>query len=277
MHLVRLLLPIDQHGTMKACAAAAFTLAQRFGTLLEVLYPCPPAWQRLPYSSELSPYAVQELVEVERKQAAVEKRSAKTWCEKQAKAHTKVKVEFAALEGLVTPLVAHHARMADLSIVPSIGEDEAPFWADVRDGALFQSGRPMLVVPPKAPPQPAGTVVVAWKDTPEAVRAVSAAAPFFGKAKRVRLVAIAEEGQGNDTSVKAMADYLTKAGLTVRSTRIAQGERDIGEVLVQEAAKEKGAMLVMGAYGHWRLRERVFGGVTQSVLRHTTVPVLMMH
>ena len=46
---------------------------------------------------------------------------------------------------------------------------------------------------------------------------------------------------------------------------------------MQEAAKEKGAMLVMGAYGHWRLRERIFGGVTQSVLRHTTVPVLMMH
>ena len=77
MHLVRLLLPIDQHGTTEACAAAAFTLAQRFGTLLEILYPCPPPWQRLPYSSELSPYAVQELIEVERKQAAVEKRGAK--------------------------------------------------------------------------------------------------------------------------------------------------------------------------------------------------------
>ena len=277
MHLVRLLLPIDQHGTTEACAAAAFTLAQRFGTLLEILYPCPPAWQRLPYSSELSPYAVQELIEVERKQAAVEKRGAKTWCEKQAKAHVKVKVEFAAAEGLVTPMVAGHARMADLSVVPSIAEEEAPFWTDVRDGALFQSGRPMLVVPPKASPQPAGTVVVAWKDTPEAVRAVGAAAPFFGKAKRVRLVAVAEQGQGEDSSLKAMADYLTKAGLTVRSTRIPQEGRDIGEVLVQEAAKEKGAMLVMGAYGHWRLRERVFGGVTQSVLRHTTVPVLMMH
>jgi nucleotide-binding universal stress UspA family protein len=277
MHLARLLLPIDQHGTTEACAAAAFTLAQRFGTLLEILYPCPPAWQRLAYSSELSPYAVQELIEVERKQAAVEKRGAKTWCEKQAKAHAKVKVEFAAAEGLVTPLVAGHARMADLSVVPSISEEEAPFWTDVRDGALFQSGRPMLVVPPKAPSQPAGMVVVAWKDAPEAVRAVSAAAPFLGKAKRVRLVAIAEDGQGDDTSLKAMADYLTKAGLIVRSTRLAQEGRDIGEVLVQEAVKEKGAMLVMGAYGHWRLRERVFGGVTQFVLRNTTVPVLMMH
>ena len=277
MHLVRLLLPIDQHGTTEACAASAFTLAQRFGTLLEILYPCPPAWQRLPYSSELSPYAVQELVEVERKQAAVEERRAKTWCEKQAKAHAKVKVEFATAEGLVTPMVAFHARMADFSIVPSIGEEEAPFWSDVRDGALFDSGRPMLVVPPEAPPQPADTVVLAWKDTTEAVRAVAAAAPFLRKAKRVRLVAVAERGAGDETSLTAMADYLTKAGLDVRSTRIPQEGRDIGEVLLQEAATDKGAMLVMGAYGHWRLRERVFGGVTQSVLRHTTVPVLMMH
>ena len=277
MHLVRLLLPVDQHGTTEACAAAAFALAQRFGTLLEILYACPPAWQRLPYSSELGPYAVQELIEVERKQAAVAKRGAKTWCEKQAKAHAKVKVEFAAVEGLVTSLVAHHARMADLSVVPSIGEEDAPFWTDVRDGALFQSGRPMLVVPPEAPSQPAGTVVVAWKDTPEAVRAVAAAAPFLGKAKRVRLVAVAEDGESEETSLKAMADYLTRSGLDVHSTRVSQERRDIGEILVQEAAKEKGAMLVMGAYGHWRLRERIFGGVTQSVLRHTTVPVLMMH
>ena len=103
MQLVRLLLPIDEHGTTEACAASAFTLAQRSGMQLEILYPCPPPWQRLPYSSELSPYAVQELVEIERQQASVEKRNAKKWCQKQSKAHPKVKVEFGATEGLVRP------------------------------------------------------------------------------------------------------------------------------------------------------------------------------
>jgi nucleotide-binding universal stress UspA family protein len=276
MQLVRLLLPIDQHGTTDACAAAAFTLAQRFGMQLEILYPCPPPWQRLPYSSEFSPYAVQELVEVERKQASVEKRNAKKWCQKQCKAHPKAKVEFASVEGLVATLVAGHARMADFSVVPSVAEAEGAFWGDVRDGALFSSGRPMLVVPPGAASQPAGTVVIAWQDTPEAVRAVGAAAPFLAKAKRVRLVAVGEEEQG-DTSLEAMADYLMQAGLKVRASRVPQDQRDTGEVLIHEAAREKGAMLVMGAYGHWRLRERVFGGATQSVLRNTTVPVLMMH
>jgi nucleotide-binding universal stress UspA family protein len=276
MHLARLLLPIDQHGTTDACVASAVTLAQRFGVVLEVLYPCPPPWQRLPYSSELSPYAVQELIEVERKQAAAERRSAKKWCQKQAKAHAKVRVEFAAAEGLVTQVVAGHARLADFSVVPSRTEGEGTFWEDVRDGALFDSGRPMLVVPPGAACRPTGTVVIGWKDRPEAVRAIAAAAPFLGKAKRVRLVAVAEEDQA-DPSLEAMADYLAQAGLKVRPSRIPQNGRDAGEALVEEASKEKDVLLVMGAFGHGRLRERVFGGATQSVLRNTTVPVLMMH
>jgi nucleotide-binding universal stress UspA family protein len=276
MHLVRLLLPIDQHGTTEACAASAFTLAQRFRMRLEMLHPCPPPWQRLPYSSELSPYAVQELIEIEHQQAAVEKRNAKKWCQKQSKVRPKVKVEFATLEGLVTTLVARHARMADLSVVPSMTKAGGVFWREVLDGALFYSGRPMLVVPDAIGEHP-GTVVIAWKDTPEAVRAIAAAAPFLAKAKRIRLVAVAEEDEGSDASVEAMADFLTQAGLNVLVSRIAREERDTGEVLVQEAAMEKGAMLVMGAYGHWRLRERVFGGTTRSVLHKTTVPVLMMH
>jgi nucleotide-binding universal stress UspA family protein len=277
MHLVRLLLPIDQDGTTEACAASAFTLVQRFGMLLEMLHPCAPPWERLVYSSEFSPYAVQELFEIERQQASVEKRNAKKWCQKQSKAHPKVKVAFATLEGLVTTLVACHARMADLSVVPSITKAEGGFWKEVRDGALFYSGRPMLVVPPDAPGGHPDTVVIAWKDTPEAVRAITAAAPFLAKAKHIRLVAVAEENEDSDASVEAMADFLTQAGLNVVVSRIAREERDTGEVLVQEAAMEKGGMLVMGAYGHWRLRERMFGGTTRSVLHNTTVPVLMMH
>jgi nucleotide-binding universal stress UspA family protein len=276
MQLVRVLLPIDQHGTTEACAAVAFALASRFRIEVEALHPCPPAWQRLPYSSELSPFAVQELIEVEREQALLEKRHAKAWFRKMAKAFPKVKATFAAGEGLVGLVVSKHARMADFSVVPGISEAEGAFWNDVREGALFSSGRPMLVVPQEALSKRADTVVVAWKDRPEAVRAIVAAAPFLAKAKRVRVMSVTG-GDRDDGSLAAITDYLTGAGVAAEAATVPQGSREVGEILVAEAGKQKSAMLVMGAYGHSRLRQWVFGGATSHVLRNATVPVLMVH
>jgi hypothetical protein len=76
MKLVRLLLPITQNGTLDACAAAGFGLAVRFGAELEVLQPCPAPEERLPYSTELSPFFFEELIDVGKKQVALEKRQA---------------------------------------------------------------------------------------------------------------------------------------------------------------------------------------------------------
>jgi len=150
------------------------------------------------------------------------------------------------------------------------------FLADVRDGALFHSGRAVLVVP-QAPPADFGeTVVVAWKDGVEAVRAVTAAAPFLAKAKRICLITV-DEGDHEDKSLAAMADYLTLVGLTVELSKIVPKSDTVGEALLLKAASKPGALLVMGAYGHWRWREWAFGGVTQHVLRNATVPVLMAH
>jgi len=74
-----------------------------------------------------------------------------------------------------------------------------------------------------------------------------------------------------------MADYLALAGLSVDTKTLALQTDNAGDALLEEAAKHQGPLLVMGAYGHWRWREWVFGGVTQRVLSTTTVPVLMIH
>ena len=87
MKLVRILLPINQYGTTKAWAAAAFSLAERSGALLEALHPCPAPSERLPYSTELSPFYFEELIDVGKKQVALEKRLARKWLGKTARAH----------------------------------------------------------------------------------------------------------------------------------------------------------------------------------------------
>jgi nucleotide-binding universal stress UspA family protein len=271
--LVRILLPIDHTGATAACADTAFALAQRFGAELQVLHPCPPPVQRLPYSTELSPVYFEELVDVARKQVDEEESRATDWFEEQLSAHPEVKADLLTVEGLAGPAVAARAKVADLTVLPSIAAKEDELWGAARDAAMFHSGRPVLIVPDEAGGPLSDTVVIAWKDAVEAVRAVAAAMPFLATAKRIKLLSVAEDDE--DATAQAMAEYLAKAGFPVETASVDLGSREVGEVLL--AAAGSGVLLVMGCYGHWRWREWVFGGATLSVLRNTDVPVLMAH
>jgi nucleotide-binding universal stress UspA family protein len=274
MKLVRILLPITQNGTTEACTEAGFALAARFGAELEVLHPCPAPEERLPYSTELSPLYFDELIDVGKKQVALEKRQAKKWFAKVARSHPKAKADLLSIGALVAPAVSMRAKVADLTVLPRIEDGENLFWSSARDAALFHSGRPVLVMPKEAEGPIGETVVIAWKESVEAVRAVTAAWPFLAKAKRIKLVSVTEDGQ--DESGAAMAEYLRKAGFRVEPVTLRAESREAGEILL-EAAMGKGVLLVMGAYGHWRWREWVFGGATHHILHHTNVPVLMVH
>ena len=218
--LVRILLPVSNQGTTEACRDAAFRLAIDSGAELEVLHLCAAAWQRLPYSTELSPFYSQELIDIGRDQIVQEQAQAKAWFEQASRVHSCSTARFQTIEGFLTPVVTGRARVADLSVVPSIGAKDDEFWAGVRDAVLFQSGRPVLVVPDGASSAFGETVVVAWKDGVEAVRAIAAAAPFFAKAASVSLLSVAESDE-DDPSLAAMAEYLTLSGLKVEASRIA--------------------------------------------------------
>lgn len=274
--LVRILLPVSNQGTTDACRDAAFRLSIDSGAELEVLHLCAAAWQRLPYSTELSPFYSQELIDIGREQIAEEQAQAKAWFEQASRAQPCSTARFQTVEGFLTPVATGRARVADLSVVPSIGEKDAEIWAGVRDAVLFQSGRPALIVPDGTASVFGETVIVAWKDGVEAVRAVAAAAPFFAKAGNVCLLSVAESDR-DDPSLAAMAEYLALSGLKVEASRIAASAGGVAKTLLSEASAKPGALLVMGAYGHWRWREWVFGGVTQDVLRSATLPVLMAH
>jgi nucleotide-binding universal stress UspA family protein len=108
----------------------------------------------------------------------------------------------------------------------------------------------------------------------EAVRAIAAAQPFFCEAKRIKLVSVAEPSKVQ--SAADMRDYLTQSGLEVELLELHASNGDAGPILL-EAATGRDVLLVMGAYGHWRWREFVFGGATDYVLRNTPIPVFLMH
>lgn len=275
MKPTRVLLPINAKGTTSACADVAFGLARRFEAELEVLHPCPPPSQRLPYATELSPIYFEAYLDVSRKQVAFEEKEALAWFEKASADWGEVEAQLLTVEGLVGPAVAQRAKTADLSVLPTVSAAADEMFAEARDAALFSSGRPALFVPDEAGGHVGETVVIAWKDSVESARAVAAAAPFLEGARRVRLISLVAEDEPEDETAVAMANYLTAACLPVELKSAQLGERDVGDAILEEAGA--GVLLVMGGYGRWRWQEWIFGGATDHVLRNTDVAVLMCH
>lgn len=157
---------------------------------------------------------------------------------------------------------------------PSAGDVPADFVPSVVVG----SGKPALVVPYIGASRPAGRrVLVAWKESRESARAVAAALPWLQRAEQVHVAAAPESGSGTPTTSADIEAYLQRHGVKPRMHRQFAAGADVGASLLSLAADHDVDLLVMGCYGHSRLREWVLGGATRSVLQSMTVPVLMAH
>jgi nucleotide-binding universal stress UspA family protein len=119
------------------------------------------------------------------------------------------------------------------------------------------------------------TVAIAWKESLETARAIAAAQPFMARAREVHLFTI-DDGGDAATSLREAEDYLSLHCDEVRSGVLTGESHQIGNLLLAQANR-LGALLVMGAFSHWRWQERLLGGVTDYVLREASTPVLMMH
>lgn len=169
------------------------------------------------------------------------------------------------------------ARLADL-FVSDCPRGGAGLTPRPQEAVLFGSGRGCLFVPPGAKPGPAmPTIAIAWKSTPEAARAVTAALPLLEQCAKVVVLLVEEPGRklGEDAGT-ALLTYLAMHGIP-GTCQIVRGARDPGPALRQACEALGADLLVMGGYGHSRLRELVLGGTTRDVLAQTTIPVLMAH
>ena len=183
----------------------------------------------------------------------------------------------ATLTGLDGELGLNLARLADVTVVGNAGRYQTEFWQAAREAALFESGRPVLVVPTGEIIESAGeTLLIAWKDDAAAARALATALPLIAKARYICVMAIGEESKVG-ASLRAAHRYLRLHNPDVYIELVEAGDRLAGELLLAKADLWDDVILLMGAYGHSRLRERVTGGVTEYILQHTTVPVLMAH
>lgn len=173
-------------------------------------------------------------------------------------------------EGEPGEILARAAHCADL-VVTAKGPPEAPDPYSLPEHLSMAAGVPVLVLPPAGARELGRTVLVAWNGSREATRAAHAALPFLADAGRVILCAVGGEAAAD---LQAAAAMLGRHGVTAScSTREGSG-RDAGEILLEQAEAQDVDLIVMGAYGHARLREMVFGGATRHILRHAARPVL---
>jgi nucleotide-binding universal stress UspA family protein len=171
------------------------------------------------------------------------------------------------------------ARRFDLSVVGQPNPDKMTPEDLIIEGALFSSGRPVLVVPYiQKGPLKLDRVMVCWDASRNAARAIADAMPLLKRAKAIDVVIVASERVKSDEIPGAdIGQHLARHDLKVEVKRIVSTDTDVANTILSHAADTAADFIVMGGYGHSRLREFVLGGATRGILSSMTVPTLMSH
>jgi nucleotide-binding universal stress UspA family protein len=175
--------------------------------------------------------------------------------------------------------VGVHAHYADLAVIARpdpAGQTPGPL--ELVESLVLTSGRPIIVFPPHGTASRVRRILVGWNAGREAVRAVADALPLLVKAEAVEVLVVDHERQPSGHGQELGADiarHLAHHGVQVKVRHLSSGGKDVGRLLLSQAAAFDADLIVMGAYGHSHLSEWIFGGVTRTVLREAGLPVLM--
>lgn len=173
-------------------------------------------------------------------------------------------------------LVTWRARFNDLLVASRPGEEEG-LSPETAEAALMASGRPILLAPSGRVTSLTRTIIIAWKDTAEAARAVTAAMPLLKRADRIVVASVREADGQDNASAQTLAEQLRWHHLDAEARSVAPDLGSAPQSLVQLARDLKAELIVMGGYGHSRVREVIFGGFTRHMLERSNLPVLMAH
>ncbi len=285
MTWAKLLANIDGGPASEAVAGVALELGRSFDARVELLHVEVAEEEAIPIVAEgMAAGAVgrmlEGLAEQRRIRAETAERLYRTLCV-EAGVPTcapddpaepgRFRVGFRRLAGRESDEISRRGRLADLVIVG--GATEEGEFSPAVEAAIFGTGRPLIMVPPSAAARFGAHVAIAWDGSPGAGRATGAALPLLRRAERVTVATADMEKLG--TKPSALVGYLAEHGIAAKTWAFRPDDGKLGERLLAEAEAAGADLLVMGAYGHSRLREMVLGGVTQSVTAKARLPVFM--
>ncbi|MBK1715944.1 universal stress protein [Rubrivivax gelatinosus] len=257
--------------------ALAHRLARQHGAGLTAVFAVLPAMVAVPFSAAEGAYAATSLLEESEHQLRAR---ARAMFEREAVAGTPMQWLEVRNDMLETVMV-EHALFADLLVLGQHDPDDTEAGSVPRGlvaSLVHDSGKPALVLPAQdAPVTPGRRVLIAWKPTREAARAVSAARPWLLAAEQIDIACTLARRDDERTGTGALERWLRRSGVSAPIRSHGLAGTGVGEALLSMAADTDADLLVMGCYGHSRARELVLGGVTRTVLRAMTLPVLMAH
>jgi nucleotide-binding universal stress UspA family protein len=281
-----ILVPVDGSDAAKPAIETAILVGKRFSSHVVGFHVRANSKDAVPLLGEgMSGAMIEEIIELAEHEA--NKRSAKAWqmfndlcaekdisMDDRPPGPNRVSAAWIEETGREDEAVARRGRLSDLIVAARpTAEAESPS-SLTRNAAIFETGRPVLVAPPKTSAVIGARLAIFWNGSAQAARAMAAAIPFIIDAESVTV--INAEGEGTSSSVPAdLVTYLAWRGVTADTRTVAPGARADGEVLLDSCSGCD--LLVMGAYTHSRVRRLILGGVTKHVLSNAAMPVLMGH
>ena len=289
MSIKSILVPVDGTEGARPALEMAFAVGKQFSAHVDVLHVSADPKDAVPLLGEgMSGAMIEEMIDYAEKEAAERAASGRRMfdevCARDSVSVTgtppaadTVSAAWVEVVGRDNEAVARRGRLADLIVAGRPTADGDPSATMVLNGALFETGRPVLVAPPGVSPAAVGSkVAIAWNLNAEAARAVAAAIPFLSRAESV-VVVTAESKRTSSDAAGELVPYLAWHGISAATKAIPPSRRAIGEALLGACADIGADLLVMGAYTHGRVRQLILGGVTRHVLAEATIPVLMVH
>jgi len=287
MSFAKIVVPVTGAGRDRYALATAFAAAKPFNAHVVALFVQADPREAVPYGElPLSPDIIQDLIDTAADLKKASSKSARsTLATLASEAEIRiigvprrteaVTVSYEEVTGHLPRALDRAARLCDLVVFPPIRETDDP---EIQDGfirALTKLERPVLLSAEKPPEQIGRRVAVGWDGGIACAHALMSAMPYLENAKTVEILSV------QDVAVPGTADdvaaYLALHGVSCAQRTIPRGERSVAEALLATAAEDGFDMLVAGGYGHSRLMESIFGGVTEHIVSHPKVPVFMMH
>jgi len=288
MSFVKILVPVSGTARDRHALATAFAAAQPFHAHVVALFVHADPREAIPYGElSLSPDIMQDLIDtaIDLKKAAC-KAARSTLAGMAADAGIRiigspqkgdaVTVSYEELTGHLPRALDRAARLCDLVVFPPIRETDDP---EIQDGfirTLTKLEHPVLLSCEKSPERIGQRVAVGWDGGIASSHALIAALPYLETAESVEVLSV-QDGPHQGGSIDDVAAYLALHGVSCSRRLLARGDRNVAEVLLETAADEGFDLLVAGGYGHSRLMETIFGGVTEHIVSHPKIPVFMVH
>lgn len=281
--MARILVPLIGDKKDGVALTAAHMLASSQGGLIEArLFQRDPL-STLPMVGEgISAVNIQKLLDaaqhLREEQESNARASFEAWCTKDAVPHGDMPLEgqiasnFADIEGAISASVVTPARVADVTVVVTEGSNEDASRHELTQAVLLDAQRPIMLVPTQLPSSIGKRVVVAWNGSAEAARAVSMSYSILKAADSVTVVSV-----GKSADPDLLAKTLQLNGIKASAVSVGDKSSDATSILNEEAKKQDADLMIIGAYSHNRLREFVFGGVTQDLYKNPAIPTLMIH